>query len=166
MLRHATRRGRPIVLAAGILTGVATAALISTGLQVSRGFEQALQSRQAGLSFETTHAASRNSSAIAGDGGFWLTRAEVDSPTPFAKPLAVGDRITIAGKGGRVTSLEVADITAVGGGIVRTGTGQTQLLLVTCRVVGAAGEQTQHPVRFIVESGSSEPLAPAPSKAL
>lgn len=165
MLHRATWRSRTLVLAAGILTGAAIAALVRTDLQISRGFEQALQSRQPGLSFETTRVSSR-SSTVAGDEGFWLTRAEVDSPTPFAKPLAMGDHITIAGKGGRVTSLEVTDIRAVGGGIVRTGTGQTRLLLVTCRVAGAAGEQAQPPVRFIVESGSAEPLVPVPSKAL
>jgi hypothetical protein len=165
MLHRATWRNRTLVLAAGILTAAATAAPVRVDLQISRGFEQALQSRQRELSFETTRASSP-SSTVAGDEGFWLRRAEIDSPTPFAKPVAMGDHITITGKGGRVTSLEVTDIRAVGGAIVRAGIGQTRLLLVTCRVAGSAGEHAQPPVRFIVESGSAEPLVPVPSKAL
>jgi hypothetical protein len=49
---------------------------------------------------------------------------------------------------------------------VPAGIVQTLLLLVTCRVAGSAGEHAQPPVRFIVESGSAEPLVPVPSKAL
>ncbi|HWB45079.1 MAG TPA: hypothetical protein VG900_06515 [Hyphomicrobiaceae bacterium] len=165
MLHRATLRSRTLVLIAGLLVGAATAALVRTDLQISRGFEQALQNRQPGLSFETAVTGSRNSS-IAGDEGFWLTHADADSPTPFAKPLATGDRITIAGKDGRAISLEVTDIKAIASGIVRTGTNQPRLLLVTCRVAGTADAAALHPVRFIVEAGEFVPPVTASSKAL
>ena len=99
-----------------------------------------------------------------GDEGYWLTRAEVESPTPFAKPLAIGDRITIAGRDGRERHLEVVDLKAIGGHHVRaTPAVHMRLLLVTCRVVGEGAEA---PVRFIIEAEPAEPAAPAPAKAL
>jgi hypothetical protein len=102
-----------------------------------------------------------------GDEGYWLTRAEVESPAPFAKPLAVGDRITIAGRDGRERQLEVVDLKAIGGKTVRVaGTAHVRLLLVTCRVTGEAAEQADAPVRFIIEAEPAVPALPAPAKAL
>jgi hypothetical protein len=90
----------------------------------------------------------------------------VESPAPFAKPLALGDRITISGRDGRDRQLEVADLKPLGEvhSRVSTGLGQARLLLVTCRVIGA--KQDDAPVRFIIEAGSTELSAPQPAKAL
>ena len=119
--------------------------------------------RNCSLSFETT-AGKPSAQAAVGDEGYWLTRAEVESPTPFAKPLGIGDRITIAGRDGRERQLEVVDLKAIGGHHVRaTPAVHLRLLLVTCRVIGEGAEA---PVRFIIEAEPAEPAAPAPAKAL
>ena len=47
-----------------------------------------------------------------------------------------------------------------------TGAAHMRLLLVTCRVTGEAGEQTDAPVRFIIEAEPAVPAVPAPAKAL
>ena len=103
-----------VVVLAGVAAAVAAgAAVLRTDLLLSRGFGNALDASRPGLSFET--AAGKPHGAGAGDEGYWLTRAEVESPTPFAKPLAIGDRITIAGRDGRERQLEVVDLKALGG---------------------------------------------------
>ena len=89
-----------------------------------------------------------------------------ERPPPSAKPLAIGDRITIAGRDGRERHLEVVDLKAIGGNTVRaTGAAHPRLLLVTCRVSGE-GRPGEAPVRFIVEAEPAEPAVPAPAKAL
>jgi hypothetical protein len=65
------------------------------------------------------------------------------------------------------TPAEVVDLKAIGGKTVRvTGAAHMRLLLVTCRVTGEAGEQTDAPVRFIIEAEPAVPALPAPAKAL
>ena len=105
---------------------------------------------------------------VAGDEGYWLTRAEVESPTPFAKPLALGDRITISGRDGRAHQLEIVDLKAVGTTLPVIGRRPVppRLLIVTCRTVGEAGDQGQGQVRFIVEADAVEPGTVAPAKTL
>ena len=104
--------------------------------------------------------------AVAGDEGYWLTRADVESPTPFAKPLALGDRITISGSDGRAHQLEVVDLKAVGTTLPVSAGGQAlpRLLIVTCRGVGEPGPQGQ--VRFIVEADAVDPGTVARPKTL
>ena len=166
MASSTTVKSRVVVLA-GLAVAVATgAAVLRTDLLLSRGFGNALDASRPGLSFETT-AGKPSAQGAVGDEGYWLTRAEVESPTPFAKPIAIGDRITIAGSDGRERQLEVVDLKAIGGHHVRaTPAVHLRLLLVTCRVTGEGAERTEAPVRFIVEAESAEPAVPAPAKAL
>ena len=102
-----------------------------------------------------------------GDEGYWLTRAEVESPAPFAKRLAVGDRITISGHDGRERVLEVIDLKAIGEPLTKVVTGTTpmRLLLVTCRTVDGSERETHAPVRFIVEGEPAEAPPVQPSVA-
>ena len=102
-----------------------------------------------------------------GDEGYWLTRAEVESPAPFAKRLAVGDRITISGRDGRERVLEVVDLKAIGEPLTKavTGTAPMRLLLVTCRAVDGGERGTQAPVRFIIEGEPAEAPPVQPSVA-
>lgn len=164
----ATVKSRVIVLAGLAAAAVTGAAVLSTDLLLTRGFGNALDAPRPGLTFDT--AASKEPAkegATAGDEGYWLTRAEVESPTPFAKPLAVGDRITISGQDGRQRQLEVVDLKAIGGHAARAaGSGHLGLLLVTCRIAGDGAGAAQAPVRFIVEAEPVAPAAPAPAKAL
>ena len=152
---------------AGIAVAAAgVAALARTDVLLSRGFGDALDASRPGLSFAAAPAKDRAQGIAGGDEGYWLTRAEVESPTPFAKPLSVGDRITIAGQDGRQRQLEVVDLKAIGGQSAHTERhGHPRLLLVTCRVTGE-GDRAESLVRFIVEAEPAVPAAPAPAKAL
>src|ERR1700730_10105957 len=115
----------------------ATAAIVlSSDALLERGFGKALAVSRAGLSFDVAAGRRTASAATTGDEGFWLTQAEVQSPAPFANPLAVGDRITIAGRDGRERRLEVVDLRAVGATGSGTLAAHSRLLLVSCRVTG------------------------------
>ncbi len=167
MLRCATSKSRLIALGGLAVTIAAGAASVwPTDLLLSRGFGKALQSARPALSFSPTAVSERTDRPIAGDEGYWLTRAEVQSPTPFAKPLAIGDRITISGGDGRQRQLEVIDLKAIGGTIaVRNGpaAAQPHLTLVTCNVIGEGPKRASDgPVRFIVEV---EPVEAVPTPA-
>ena len=168
MALSATVKGRVTVLASIAVAAVAGAALARTDLLLSRGFGNALDASRPGLSFEIATPKEKAQGVTAGDEGYWLTRAEVESPTPFAKPLAIGDRISISGSDGHARQLEVVDLKAIGGNSARTGQmAHPRLLLVTCRVAGEpVVGQPQTPVRFIVEAEPPAPVAPAPAKAL
>ena len=166
MVSKPTRKNRLTVLCGMALALLAGAAVSRTDLFLGPGFGKALEAPRPGLSFNSAAGRERAQAVAAGDEGYWLTRAEVESPAPFGKPLVVGDRITIAGRDGQQRQLEVVDLKAIGGNLVRTGTEHVRLLLVTCRVVGQAGDRAEAPVRFIVEATPPEPAAPAPAKAL
>jgi hypothetical protein len=156
-----------VIALAGVGAAVAAGAVVlRTDALLSRGFGHALESSRPGLSFEAS-AAKDGQQAVAGDEGYWLTRAEVQSPAPFAKPLAVGDRITISGHDGRERQLEVMALKVVGDNKARAPRAvPMRLLLVTCRVTGETGDRADAPVRFIIEAEPASPALPAPSKAL
>ena len=144
-------------------------ALWQTDLLVARGFGKALEGAQTDPVVPARSQGAARSQAVAGDEGYWLTRAEVESPTPFAKPLALGDRITISGRDGRAHQLEIVDLKAVGTAIpVAAGSrhAQPRLLIVTCRTVGEAAVRARATVRFIVEADAVDPGTVAPAKTL
>ena len=152
--------GSRALLLAGLATAMATGAVLSrTHHVLSQSFVKALQdTRGSELTFSPSRPAS-------GDEGYWLTRAEVQSPAPFAKPLAVGDRITISGADGRERRLEVIDLKAVSAS-KHDDKSTLSLLLVTCRVADEQGiAQETAPVRFIVEGELAKPQ-PATPKSL
>jgi hypothetical protein len=163
MLRNAFRKVRIIALAGLAVAAFGGIGVLRSDLLLTRGFGKAFQNSAPALSFDAASTKDGAQSAASGDEGYWLTRADVESPAPFAKPLAVGDRITIAGRDGRERRLEVTDLKAVGDNSGRNT--QLRLMLVTCRVTDAgSGEST---VRFIVEAEPSAPQPlPQPAKAL
>ena len=165
MLRDATFKARAIAVAGFTAVAVVGVALWQTDLLVARGFGKALEGARPTLSFQPT-AKGGQTQAVAGDEGYWLTRAEVESPTPFAKPLSLGDRITIAGGDGRTQQLEIVDLKAVAGTLPVATAGQAlpRLLIVTCRSFGESGPQGQ--VRFIVEADAVDPGTVARPKTL
>jgi len=158
----AALKGRLALLAGGLAAAALAAGALRADLFVAQGFTKAL-SRQ-GLAHIETHAAPRVAGAQSGDEGYWLTRSEVASPSPFDKQLSVGDRITIAGRDGRERVLEVVDIKIIGEPLVPAVavSAPPRLLMVTCRVVAADGEaEIKAPVRFIIEAESQDrPSAP------
>ena len=167
MASNVTFKSRVIVMTAVAVAVAAGAGVLRSDLLLNRGFGNALEASRPGLSFDTVATKAPTLGATVGDEGYWLTRAEVESPTPFAKPLAVGDRITIAGRDGRERQLEVVDLKAVGGNATRAiHAGGMRLLLVTCRVTGDGADQAAAPVRFIIEAEPAAPALPAPAKAL
>jgi hypothetical protein len=167
MASTATFKARMIVPIGVAVVTVAGAGALRTDLLLSRGFDHALESPRPGLSFDAAATKVSQQGSAVGDEGFWLTRADVESPAPFARPLAVGDRITISSADGRERRLEVVDLKLIGGGQVRGGRGMPmRLLLVTCRVAGETGERADAPVRFIIEAEPVPPAVPAPAKSL
>jgi hypothetical protein len=164
MASNATSKSRMIAVAGFAVAVAAGVGVLRSDLLLNRGFGNALQASRLGLSFDAVAAKTPPQGSPVGDEGYWLTRAEVESPAPFAKPLTVGDRITIAGRDGRERQLEVVDLKAVGGNAARLlRTGAMRLLLVTCRVTG---EGTDAPVRFIIEAEPVSRPLPTPAKAL
>jgi len=164
MLLSAALKGRLALAAGGIAAAALAIGALRADLFVTQGFTQALN-RQ-GLANTDTRVTLRNAGAQSGDEGYWLTRSEVASPSPFDKQLAVGDRITIAGHQGRERTLEVVDIKMVGESLVPavTGAAAPRLLMVTCRVVATDGEQdVKAPVRFIIEAETPDPAPRSPA---
>jgi len=168
MASSSTLKSRVIVLTGVAVAVAAGATVLRTDLLLSRGFGQALETSRPGLSFDTAAAKGPQKGIAVGDEGYWLTRAEVESPAPFGKPLAVGDRITIAGRDGRERQLEVMTLKLVGDNNgARSGRAlPMRLLLVTCRVTGETGERADVPVRFIIEAEPASSAMPASAKAL
>lgn len=145
-------KGRLLVAASLALAVGSGAVLLRTQSQIGQGFEKALNTPRGELSFGST---AHPVDTRPGDEGYWLTRAEVQGPMALAKPMVVGDRITITGSDGRERKLEVTDVKAIG---VAGKASPVSLLLVTCRVT-EGGAQDSAPVRFIVEG--EMPKAPA-----
>jgi hypothetical protein len=167
MAGRAIVKGCILGLAAIAVAGAGIAALARSDVLLSHGFGNALGASRPNLSFGPAPSKEQAQGVTAGDEGYWLTRSEVESPTPFAKPLTIGDRITIAARDGRERRLEVIDLKAIGGQPVRTDRpGHPRLILVTCRVAGETADRAEAHVRFIVEAEPTEPAAPAPAKSL
>jgi hypothetical protein len=166
MFSGAKLKVRLLVLSGVLGAGAAGAGVLHSDLFLDRGFGKALDLSRAGLTFEAQAAKKKAGTATpVGDEGFWLTRAEVESPAPFAKPLAVGDRITIAGSDGRERQLEVVDLKALGSNRGRAGH-RARLLLVSCRVRGEAADRAEATVRFIIEADMAQPTVERSAKAL
>jgi hypothetical protein len=152
-----------------VVAGAATAVAAGAGAMysdqlLSRGFGNALDTARSGLSFELA-ADKAPAQVTVGDESYWLTKPVVDSPTPFAKTVAIGDRITITNAANRERRLEVIDVKLLESqpdGAARP----KRLLIVTCRVTGESTDRDAT-VRFAIEA-DPPPAEPAviPSKAL
>jgi hypothetical protein len=168
MLRSAASKGRLALLAGGGAAALLTAAAWRADLMVSHGFNKAIGGQAVLTPLEPQRTAGASGVTQDRDAGYWLTRSEVESPALFDRQLAVGDRITIAGRDGRERVLEVVDLKVVGESLVQAvaGAAPMRLLLVTCHIVGGDGDQAAKvPVRFIVEGEPSEPALPRPTAA-
>jgi hypothetical protein len=100
----------------------------------------------------------------AGDEGYWLNPTTAERPTVLPSAVALGDRITIAGKADVVRILEVIEIKALARGLLSTKS-TPSLSVVTAKVVGGDGALT----RFIIEdaiAAPATPLQPTANKAL
>ena|SRR5689334_2658869 len=163
MLRNATFKIRLLALCGVAAMVVAGVGLWRTDLLLIRGFGKALQGAGPTLTFQP--ASGTGQTQVAGDEGYWLTRADVESPTPFAKPLAPGDRITISSSDGRARQLEIIDLKAIGMVLGKIGTAgaQPHLMVVTCRTLG---EGDRGPVRFIIEADPIDPGTASRAKTL
>jgi hypothetical protein len=167
MRRVATIKGRAIVLAGSALAAVVGIALSHTDVLLTRGFGKAIADARPALSFVPMAQIGQAPRNVAGDEGYWLTRAEAESQTPLAKTLVLGDRISIAGRNGDQRQFEVVDLKAVGTAPRHTAHvhAPAHLLLVTCRTVGDGGDNAGT-VRFIIEAEPADAVARAPAKSL
>lgn len=115
--------------------------------------------------FETAPAANlAGSLPRAGDEGYWLNPATAELPTVLPSAVALGDRITIAGKTGVVRILEVIEIKALERGLLSMKSGPS-LSVVTAKVVSGDGAL----IRFIIEDAIAAPAPPrqgTPNKVL
>jgi hypothetical protein len=141
-------------------------ALIESDSFLNHIFNQALAQKVHGLAFTAPIGTRSAEHTLAGDEGFWLSRAEAELATPFIKTLAVGNRINITSGDGD-HALEVVDVRALGSNLtsITTAGSDHKFVLVTCKTGPEDGSRT---VRFIVEDETMEagpPVAKTP-KAL
>jgi hypothetical protein len=152
MARRALRLTNLPVAALGLVAagvGIAATTLGSSDTVVERGFARALASR-AEQPADTRIAAP----AVSGSEQFWLTHVVHDG-TPFTKPVAVGDRVTIT-SGGRERILHVVTVDKLDQKIVPISSEHpTRLLLVTCR---DQADPDSRPVRFLIEADDQLPV--------
>jgi hypothetical protein len=171
MGRDGNTKGRAILLTGLAVVAAAGAALSRTDMLLSRGFGKAIADARPALSFAPMAHLGQSPRNVAGDEGYWLTRAEAESPTPLAKTLVLGDRISIAGRDGNQRQFEVVDLKAIGAtaGRLPNVRAHAHLLLVTCRTVaGSVGNDgpSAATVRFIIEAEPTDAVAQAPAKSL
>jgi hypothetical protein len=158
---------RVTLATACLIAGAAGAALMRTDLLLGRSLGTALQQSRSELSFDGIQSAARTGAAV-GDEGFWLTRASADSSSAFAKPIMVGDHISISSAGGDKRQFEVTAMKALGPDGTPAAEGNlapSRLMLVVCRLIDASDRQPRF-VRFIVEMPAAETAAPPQPKAL
>lgn len=156
-----TRRlGHALLLIGALVAAGGTGALISRA-SLSNNFEKAIIASGSGLSFAQQRDASR-----VGDEGYWLTRAEVESPALFAKPVAVGDRIAFSGSDGVERKFQVVDVKAIGSLLpAKAQADAASLLLVTARLLGSAPDDKAK-VRFVIEGHIAKPVTSEAPKTL
>ena len=145
------RRNLPVAFLGLSAVGLGAAAVtLGNGeAVVERGFQRAI----AGLDSSTTDR--KVLPVIAGSEDFWLTHVVHDAGSTATKPVAVGDRITIASNGGAQRILNVVTIDRLDSQVLPIPTERpTPLLLVTCR--DAANPDTK-PIRFLIEAGDELP---------
>ena len=159
-------KNRVTMLTACLIAGAAGAAVMRTDVLLGRSLGTALQQSGSELSFDNVQATTR--AGAVGDEGYWLARASADSPSPFAKPLLIGDRISISSGGGDNRLFEVVALKTLGPDGAASGDGNlaaSRLMLVICRSVGDSGRD-QRSVRFIVEMAPAEAAPAVQPKAL
>ena len=142
---------------AAVGLGAAALGLGNGDVFVERGFTNAFASMadKTGQDPKVSPTVGKGSDLIIGAGEqLRVTRAAHDPSAVFAKPVAIGDRITIA-SGGRERTLHVVKVDQLDSAIVPTSSGHpAPLLLVTCQDEANASAR---PVRFLIESDETLP---------
>ena len=138
---------------AAVGLGAAALNLGNGDVFVERGFTRAFAS-MADKTGEAANLGKGTDVIIGASEQLRVTRAAHDPAAVFAKPVAIGDRITIA-SGGRERILHVVKVDQLDSAIVPTSSGHpAPLLLVTCQDEANA---TARPVRFLIESDETLP---------
>lgn len=128
--------------------GAAAIALGNGEAVVERGFQRAI------ANMDGKPSGQKGFPVVAGSEEFWLTHVVHDAGAPAAKPVAVGDRITIASNGAQRV-LNVVTVDKLDSQVLPISSERpTPLLLVTCR--DEANPQAR-PVRFLIEAGDELP---------
>jgi hypothetical protein len=153
MLRAVSRL---ILVAGAAALGAAGAVMLRPDLLVGYGLGRAMEAQRAISPFELATQAVPLAKAEVGDEGYWLTRNPIEHRAPFGSRIAAGDRITIAGRGGRARTLEVVDLKVIGAPLLRIAAdgASVRLVQVTARVIGA-----EELVRFYIEAEEPKPAA-------
>ncbi len=157
---------RVVLIVGSAALGAAGAVAWRADLLVGYGLGRALEAQQVVLPFETATSPGGSTKAEVGDEGYWLTRSSLEGQASFDRYLAVGNRITVSGAGGRARTLEVVEIAATEAPLLKVAEdgAAVRLVRVTARVVGAAEAVREELVRFYVEVDKPKP-APVPSSA-
>ncbi len=147
----AIRRNLPVAVLGLSAVGLGAAA-VSLGngeAVVKRGFQRAI------ANMDGTSTQRKVLPVIAGSEDFWLTHVVHDGGAVATKPVAVGDRITIASNGTQRV-LNVVTIDRLDSQVLPISSQErpTPMLLVTCR--DEANPQSR-PVRFLIEAGEELP---------
>lgn len=148
----AIRKALPIAVLASAATGLGAAAVtIGNGESVvARSFQTAIADMD-----EQTPSPVRGGPVVAGTEDFWLSNvAHVGALD--AKPVSIGDRITISANGrDRVLNVVTVD-RVIDNNITPVSSAErpTQLLLVTCRDESNPRAQ---PIRFVIEAPHEMP---------
>jgi hypothetical protein len=149
----AIRRNLPLAVLGFSAAGLGAAA-ISLGngeAVVEHGFQRAI----AGLDASSER---KVLPVVAGSEEFWLTHLVHDAGMTAAKPVSVGDRITIASNGTQRV-LNVVTVDRLDSQVLPVSTERpTPMLLVTCR--DEANPQAR-PIRFLIEAGDEIPALSA-----
>ena len=162
MVRPALRlTNLPVAVLGLSLVGLGAAALTLGGgdAVIERGFQRAL------AEMADDQSASSRSTIVVGSEDFWLKHV-VHNGSPFtAKPVAIGDKVTIS-SGGRERVLNVVDIDELDSKIIPISSSSShpaRLLLVTCR---DEANPNGRPVRLVIEEDdASSALSPVSKRA-
>lgn len=147
----AIRRNLPVAVLGLSAVGLGAAALtLGNGeAVVERGFQRAIANMDG-----TTGQQHKVLPVVAGSEDFWLTHVVHDAGATATKPVAVGDRITIA-SGGAERVLNVVTVDRLDSQVLPISSERpTPLLLITCR---DEGNPQARPVRFLIEAGDELP---------
>jgi len=163
MVRRALRLTNIPIAALGLaLAGLGGVALTlgNSDAVVERGFERALAKMSNGQD-----GPAGKSTTVAGSEDFWLTHVDPKGSPLTAKPVAIGDRVTIS-SGGRKRVLRVVEIDELDSKIIPVSSSSprpARLLLVTTQ---DESDRNAHPIRFLIDEDDASPaLSPASKRA-
>ena len=163
MVRRALRLTNIPIAALGLaLAGLGGVALTlgNSDAVVEHGFERALAKMSIGQD-----GAAGKSTTVAGSEDFWLTHVDQKGSPLTAKPVAIGDKVTISSDG-RKRVLRVVEIDELDSKIIPVSSSSprpARLLLVTTQ---DESNRNARPIRFVIEEDDASPaLSPASKRA-